>query len=389
MRRTRRSERPGNSRAGAALARLATTAAASGSRLEDRWWEQRLVEAVRPMLTASGQNTLDAALDRLWNAQPRAYDLLADAIETAAGSGVVVRGDVAWDCLLILVPVLAWSPAYIPHGALRAADLDALRVQLGAHVLAPSARLALLPHLFTPDQMPASFHEEASLARELFSAVVDGKTPTVKGDALAQAIEFVSDSRYLIGAIAVPAGEPLFAWQGDAVTLEDATRAWQAQGGSVLASSLTGCQVEVLMPGAFYSTLRRIDRNAREFYLRSGVAFIEAVLGRIPSAISAALAPFYETDLVEYRVGFSIDGGETVVHGVTWPMLGDADEEDAPSRIRELLQACGVSDIVEHDHRFPLEFCDDCGAPLFPNAQGEVLHAEMPEDAEPPPRHLH
>ena len=357
--------------------------------MEDRWWEQRLVDAVRPLLTSTGQNTLDAALDRLWNAQPRAYDLLADAIETAAGSGVVVREDVAWDCLLILIPILAWSPTQIPHGALRTADLDALRVQLGAHVLAPHARLALLPHLFTPDQMPGSFQEEAALARELFAAAVDGKSPTLKADALPQAIEFVSDSRYLIGAIAVPAGEAVYAWQSDAGSLDDATAAWQSQGGGVLAAALTGCQIEVLMPGAFYSTLRRVDRAAREFYLRSGVAFIETVLGRSSSGISAAFAPFYETDLVEYRVGLSIDSGDSVVHGVTWPVLADTDEEDAPARIRELLLACGVSDIVEHDHRFPLEFCDDCGAPLFPNAQGEVMHAEMPEDAEPPPRHLH
>ncbi len=31
------------------------------------------------------------------------------------------------------------------------------------------------------------------------------------------------------------------------------------------------------------------------------------------------------------------------------------------------------------DHQFPMEFCDDCGAPLFPNREGELVHAEMPE----------
>jgi uncharacterized Zn finger protein (UPF0148 family) len=38
--------------------------------------------------------------------------------------------------------------------------------------------------------------------------------------------------------------------------------------------------------------------------------------------------------------------------------------------------------------RMPLEYCDDCGAPLFPNADGELVHAQIPESAEPVP-HLH
>jgi hypothetical protein len=42
------------------------------------------------------------------------------------------------------------------------------------------------------------------------------------------------------------------------------------------------------------------------------------------------------------------------------------------------------------DQRFPLEFCDDCGAPLYPNPEGEPVHAEMPEEqTEATPRHLH
>ena len=32
-----------------------------------------------------------------------------------------------------------------------------------------------------------------------------------------------------------------------------------------------------------------------------------------------------------------------------------------------------------HNQQFPFEFCDDCGAPLYPNADGDTVHAEMPE----------
>ena len=37
----------------------------------------------------------------------------------------------------------------------------------------------------------------------------------------------------------------------------------------------------------------------------------------------------------------------------------------------------------------PMEYCDDCGAPLFPNAEGENMHTEMPEDMQDAPVHLH
>jgi hypothetical protein len=35
--------------------------------------------------------------------------------------------------------------------------------------------------------------------------------------------------------------------------------------------------------------------------------------------------------------------------------------------------------VVFLDHHFPMEFCDDCGAPMYPNPEGELVHAEMPE----------
>ena len=42
----------------------------------------------------------------------------------------------------------------------------------------------------------------------------------------------------------------------------------------------------------------------------------------------------------------------------------------------------GVHDVVTLRRTLPLEFCDDCGAPLFPNAEGELVHAELPAQEE-------
>jgi len=41
------------------------------------------------------------------------------------------------------------------------------------------------------------------------------------------------------------------------------------------------------------------------------------------------------------------------------------------------------------DQQFPYEFCDDCGAPLYPNIEGDTVHAEMPEQNNAPSQTLH
>ncbi|MFM8631392.1 MAG: DUF2863 family protein, partial [Betaproteobacteria bacterium] len=49
----------------------------------------------------------------------------------------------------------------------------------------------------------------------------------------------------------------------------------------------------------------------------------------------------------------------------------------------------GLQRILMLRQRLPMEYCDDCGAPLYPNEDGEMVHAELPEVAEQPSQHLH
>ena len=48
-----------------------------------------------------------------------------------------------------------------------------------------------------------------------------------------------------------------------------------------------------------------------------------------------------------------------------------------------------VRDVPRLPGIYPAEFCDDCGAPYFPNPLGEMLHPEFPEEADPGPIHFH
>ena len=44
-----------------------------------------------------------------------------------------------------------------------------------------------------------------------------------------------------------------------------------------------------------------------------------------------------------------------------------------------------VCSICGHENRDRAKFCDDCGAPMFPNAAGHSVHTESPDEGEEQP----
>ena len=99
---------------------------------------------------------------------------------------------------------------------------------------------------------------------------------------------------------------------------------------------------------------------------------------------------FHDKRLEEYRIGFGPRDSDEIYHGIIWPLLGAEDENtEITSEVETLLRECGIKEIVVHNQRFPFEFCDDCGAPLYPNVEGEAIHAEMPEHSNAVSQTLH
>src|SRR5260364_376117 len=105
---------------------------------------------------------------------------------------------------------------------------------------------------------------------------------------------------------------------------------------------------------------------------------------------------FGERHVEEYRIGFTRRGNAEVLHGIVWPLYGEEEAsfdlsytnmEDGPERhsnvnIIDLLKETGIHEIRRHPHRFEPEYCDDCGAPLYADPLGEIVHAGMPEEVE-------
>ena len=389
MKRTRQKRRGSLGREIESLIRLASGLAGSGGLAEDRYWESRLAQEIDTLLEEDNEDTLTTALDTAYTRDVQAYEALADHIESRAEtrSGLIPGHEV----LLIGAPVLAWSRFRIPAHAISPAVLANLRVHLLAHVFASQARIALADFLFSPDQLPRGYCATAAFATELGKAAAQDTDLHIDPRSLEDTTHFLSDTRYLLIAVVVPEGQPFFSWQEDTGSREHAYERWRSQGGACLQPLLPGCTTEVVLPETYFAASRQADRQSRPYAIRASVAFLGAELETPAANLRAVIAPFHDQELEEYRIGFTLPDTEQIVHGVVWPLLGAEDDEtDIPAQIETVLRDCGINDIVTLDHRFPLEYCDDCGAPMYPSADGEAVHPEMPGEHDThTPRHLH
>lgn len=390
MKRNRFSRRTKQNPAAEELIRLAGSLAQSSNRIEDEYWQKRLAAAIDRLLADGDDATLNSTLDHLYGAGGRAYDELADMVESCCESRRIETGT-AQDVVLFAAPILAWSRFTIPSGTIAPDLLGSLRVQLQAHVFARDARIGLSDFLWSPDQLPQGYSETLQITDRLSKAALHGKDLKLDPATMPETASFLSDTRYLIGAVAAPRGAPLFRWQEDDGSRADALKQWRTQGGEALRPLLPACAMELLLPQAYHAAAREADRASRTYSLRAAVAFLQTTLNVAAADLRAVLAPYYDRQLEEYRVGFTLRDSADVVHGVVWPLLEAEDESaDAPAQIEAVLREAGLRDIVSLEHRFPMEYCDDCGAPLYPNPDGEPSHAELPEEqAETAPRHLH
>ena len=391
MKRNRFSSRKRISADATEVGRLAIGLAESGSKLEDLFWQKRLAELVDQLLHDGAEEDLNASLDRLFDTHAMAHDDLADIVESQAESCIMLDRGQDFDVLLIAVPVLGWSRFSIPAAAIPQGLLQTLKVQLGAHVFAAGARVALADYLYSPDQLPHSFVETWQLLQKLGAAALAGCDLSVDAASMPETNRFLSDTRYVIGALAVPRGLPLFRWnEEDKSTRETALKEWLRQGAPCLEPLLTGCAYQPLLADAYHAACRAADSASRPYSLNASVAFLQATLGESADNLRAIVGGFHDKRLEEYRIGFGPRDEDVIYHGVVWPLLGIEDETtDVAGEIEGVRRKTGLKEVTLLDQQFPYEFCDDCGAPLYPNIEGETVHAEMPEQDDAPSQTLH
>jgi hypothetical protein len=395
MPRTRAKSPPRLTRDAERLIALANGLNASGSVTEDRYWEAQVSALAARLLEHGNDAPIDGALDHLYQTNLGAYDTLIELVENESESVATMQGDRAWQALLIAAPIVAWSKYSIPSGGIASEDADALKVHLQAHVLADGARLALMPYLYSIDQLPRQYSELRRLAARLADAAASGEVPRLDLARLPETAHLLADTRFLVACAAVPRGQALFRWQEDAsghAGRAGSLEQWILQARPTLSRLLPGCVFECLLPDAYYVNCRESDRRVRPFGIRAAAAFLENALAAKPADLQAVVAGFGEERVDEYRVAFSLIGESDVAHGVVWPLYGREDETAHPGPLDEVLAQLaeiGVNEVKRLSATFAPEYCEDCGAPLFANTDGEIVHAELPEEADTQAAHFH
>ncbi len=385
------------------LVALALALHSSGSRVEDRYWETELATILLKLMRTKNDSAIDAALDHLSQTHLGGYEVLIEQAETLSESCVLTQDSKRYDVLLLVAPLVAWTRYSIPAIELPTASAQALREYLQAHVLASNTQVALFPHLTSLDQMPRTFCETWDWLQKLGLAALGTSytAPTLNSEP--EAFNMLADTRYLVAAVAVPEGQPLFRWQEEPGELGQAREAclekWAADTKSIFSGLLPGCGFEILTPDAYYVSNRDADRCARPLSVKAAVSWLGAALNIEAAQLRAVVAGCGERRVDEYRIGFTQKNQNEVVYGCLWPMYGREDDQplldhepppvETIDEIVALLKECGVNDIRRLPGILTPEFCEDCGAPYFPNPNGEMVHAELPEDAETAPAHFH
>jgi hypothetical protein len=394
----------------------------AASRIEERTWERHLDAQLQKLLKTNHQDSIDAALNVLFKGDLAVYDVLMDGVEAVSESSAMTEqqdgADHTWQALLVAAPVLAWTRFSIASGTIPGDILTTLSAHFSGHLLAEGAQAAIAPTLYSIDQLPRTHAETYALTHKLAQSAHKGNggkgggvKPAAPGPDTSQ---FLADTRYLLVAVVAPQGAPLFRWQEPQHHInfeaerDAALEQWRAQAGPSIARLLPGCGVELLLPEAYYVACREADKEIRPVSIRAAVHYLTHTLGVEPNDLRAVVAGFgdeiNDTQVDEYRVGFTLRQSADVVYGIVWPLYGQEDEEGTPmegqsgggdrplapiDEIVKHLNDVGITHVKRIGERYVAEYCDDCGAPLFADPGGELVHAEMPEDTPAGNEHFH
>jgi hypothetical protein len=385
------------------LVALSLALHSSGSRVEDTYWEAELSLLINRLLENGDDQAIEAALDHLSQQHLGGYEVLMEQAETLSESCVIEKDGVNFDVLLILAPLVAWTRYSIPANNIAPKTVKTLSDCLKKHILATDVQLALMPKLASLDQMPRSFSETWQWLHSLGAQCLGLEAKEITLNSTPEAFNMLADTRYLVAAVAVKQRKPIFHWQQEPGELGEgrlsAREKWAADTQTTFAQMIPGCGFEILVPDAYYVSNREADRQVRPLSVKAAVTWLCGALNLEPKQLRAIVAGCGEDRPEEYRIGFTQRNQNEVIYGCLWPMYGREDDQnvlepEAPPRdtaqeIVALIKTCGITDVRCLPNLLALDFCDDCGAPYFPNPAGELVHAELPEDAETAPSHFH
>jgi Protein of unknown function (DUF2863) len=373
----------------------------SASRAESEYWQVHLESLITELLDRSnspmaGEKTLVAALEKASkDGDADVIAVLMEACETVAQTAItsIDESRQLYQITLFSIPIIAWSTYEIPTGEIKPADVDRIHHSLGQHILAPDALFGIAPFLFSEDQIPEGFAQTRQFMQGMADAVVNNEIYRVKPRADIDVLMLPADPRFILGVALVRYGQGVYRWQDlhlkdTDIAKQQSFAAWLNASNDVFSDIFKGCDFERGMPRAFFHNLREADKRVRPYTLRAVVGGMQEILNVPAKDLAAVVALVADKDIVEYRVSILHKGQSEVINGVVWPLYGvhEDDEPDADgqelSAIEAILEEQKLGEVIKLDYHCKAEYCDDDGAPLFFNADGESMRVNVPDDLE-------
>src|SRR5690606_37246175 len=270
--------------------------------------------------------TLENVLDILVSQDIGVYEILVELAETHSESMSLEADDGGeYEVLLMSAPIVAWTRYRLPEGTLSDEQRNGLKTAIADFIAAPGAKISMLPDLVSFDQMPQTFQETRAWLQCLgMQALGKQAEPCPVGEA-SDMEGMLADARFAIAAVAVPKGQAVFRWQspeGSALEARDqALLAWSEQVRNVLGNLFTGCQTEILLPDAYYTTNREADRRIRPVALRAAVTWLQMAANMPGPELRAAIVACGTAGVEEFRIGFTPRVSNEVIYGCLWPVL--------------------------------------------------------------------
>lgn len=364
--------------------RLARLSADSSNRFEDRLFDNALQGICHAEFAAGTDSDIELALSELKNPDlmPVYEELLSMAEECAQS-----RSDETGAHLLVLIPVLCWSRYVICSGKVEKEALKAVAESYRKHFAGAKAEVRIGAQLLAPENIPDRLIRVRALLDTIAGESRDG-VADISGFAGEKPSEDFSTARYL--ALVVSAENEDGLLRGPDRSYQDYARACMEfclSVHSALEDKFVGSVFAVQPPAAFYNAWRQTENAMRVYSLRAMVDFV-GCMGIFPESLIATSALFEKVsdpeaeNAHEVRIGVSRkDRPHEVMAGVILPCTRE-DADYTQEIAAQVLAFCGVRNILNLEQIFPMEYCEDCGAPLYASPQGMTVHLTVPEDVD-------
>lgn len=367
----------------------------SGCIIEDRYWENLIDQKVAEIFRSNKKNQIDRALDFLASTDNETHDILLEHAETMSESCVLEKDGTLYDCLFVVVPVVAWTRFQIPSPTLNQKTQTALIKLLKKHISAASVEIAIHPRLCSVEQMPKSFDQTYlwcdALARQALNLPV---TPLSSPNPPAEDPPMLADTRYIMASFCVTQNRPVFKWQEASGHFSEQRQRclapWQQEALPLFRELLPACGLELTLPDAFYICNREADKRIRYAALSASVQWLQNTLDIPAESFRATIAGIGQNEVKEYRIGFTFLDSNQVIYGCMWPLFSE-EQEDIPESITESeqvlhmieqLQANGIKHVICINEILNPGKHEEAEEPLFPNPAGELTYISAPDDFE-------